>query len=400
MHQPMSAPLPPPSLRRIAREWTRIGVIGFGGPPAHIVLLRELVVDRERWIDAAQFADAIAATALIPGPASTQLAIYCARVLGGRRGALLGALGFIVPGLVSVVALAAVFLATSPAPWIVAAGAGAGAAVPIVAVHAGLQLLPASRRRSGGGAARWRWAMYALAGSIGAAVAGASVVVVLLAAGATELVARLGWRALLPRALAGGAGSTAPVVAGVAGFVLARSVPAQIAWTACKVGALSYGGGFVVIPLMRADAVDRYGWMTDPQFLSAVAIGQVTPGPVTNTVAAVGWSAGGLAGAALAAICAFGPSIVFIGCYGQHFARVRESRKAQAVLLGSGPAALGAILGSSVPLAAALHEPWQWALLLLAAAVLLSGRVALVPTLAACAALGIACGAAGATIPH
>lgn len=399
---PRDAPplAPAPSLGRIAREWTRIGVIGFGGPPTHILLLRELVVERERWIDRRQFEDAIAATGLIPGPASTQLAIYCARVLGGPVGALVGALGFIVPGLLAVIGLAAVFLAASPPQLILAAGAGAGAAVPMVAVHAGSQLLPDSLRRAGHGAARWRWAAYAAAGVAGAALVGASVVLVLLGAGLVELAIRTRGRAIVPGPIEQGPPAIGiPIVGALVAGAIQASAQARIVWTAFKVGALSYGGGFVIVPLMRADVVDRYGWMTDPQFLSAVALGQVTPGPVVNTVAAVGWSGAGLHGAFLAALVAFGPSVLLITVAGHHFERFRESERAQAFLLGSGPAAIGAILGSCVPLALGLEVTWQWFVLAGAGALLLSRRVPLVPVLLLAALAGVLLGTAGAPIP-
>ncbi len=399
---PSDALAPPPSLGRIAREWTRIGVIGFGGPPAHMVLLRELIVERERWIDRRQFEDAIAATGLIPGPASTQLAIYCARVLGGPRGAIIGAAGFILPGMLAVIALAMLFLASAPPLWVLAAGAGAGAAVPTVAVYAGLQLLPDSRRRSGHGASGWRWIAYALAGSLGAALAGASVVIVLLATGAIELAIRTRGRGLLPRRLptdrAGAFG--VPIVGALVLAAVKSTVYGRIAWIAFKVGALSYGGGFVIIPLMQSEAVDVYGWLTHAQFLSAVAIGQITPGPVTNTVVAVGWSAAGIPGALLGGLFAFGPSVLVIAAAGHHFERIRESQRAQAFLLGSGPAALGAILGSCVPLAMGLEEAWQWAVLAGAALLLLTRRLPLVPVLLLAALVGVLAGVLGAPIPR
>jgi chromate transporter len=116
----------------IVREWGRIGCIGFGGPPTHIAFLRELCVCKRGWITEEDFEDAIAACNLLPGPASTQLAIYCAWRLRGRLGALIGGVAFIVPGLVLIVGLAAVFLASSPPRWVLGAGAGAGAAVAAV----------------------------------------------------------------------------------------------------------------------------------------------------------------------------------------------------------------------------------------------------------------------------
>ena len=126
-----AATRPPPvvALSEIARQWGRIGVTGFGGPPAHIALLRELCVQRRRWLTNAQFERAIAATNLLPGPASTQLAIYCAWRLRGTRGALLGGVCFIAPGLIAIIALAVLFLSGSPPQWVRGAGMGAGAAV-------------------------------------------------------------------------------------------------------------------------------------------------------------------------------------------------------------------------------------------------------------------------------
>src|SRR5205807_1126233 len=163
-----------------------------GGPPAHIALLRALCVDRRDWLDAREFQDAIAACNLLPGPASTQLAIFCAWRVRGRVGALAGGMAFIVPGLIVILASAVLFVA---ARAVRTAGPARGPG----------------------------------------AAAGAGV--------------------LLP-----------------------------VAWTAFKVGALSFGGGFVIIPLMQADATGHH-WMTSAQFLNGVALGQVTPGPVVQTVA-------------------------------------------------------------------------------------------------------------------
>ena len=137
-----------PTLGAVARAWGRIGIVGFGGPPAHIALLRELVVERRRWMPAEQFEDGLAAANLLPGPASTQLAIYTAWRTRGLAGALVGGLAFIRPGLVLIVVLAALFLG-SPPDWIRGAGAGAGAAVAAVAVHAGLLLLRPAWHRVG-----------------------------------------------------------------------------------------------------------------------------------------------------------------------------------------------------------------------------------------------------------
>ena len=148
------------ALATIAREWGRIGCIGFGGPPAHIALLRALVVDKRGWMSATEFEDGIAATNMLPGPASTQLAIFCAWRLRGTAGALVGGACFIVPGLIVILGLSLLFLAARPPLWIRGAAAGAGAAVPVVAVarpsalprRAGAGPGTPGRARSGGSA--------------------------------------------------------------------------------------------------------------------------------------------------------------------------------------------------------------------------------------------------------
>ena len=168
---------------------------------------------------------------------------------------------------------------------------------------------------------------------------------------------------------------------------------------AFKVGALSFGGGFVIVPLMRGDAVHVYHWMTGSQFLSAVALGQVTPGPVVATVAAVGYAAHGVGGAILAAVVAFVPSFALILLGGRHFERLRTDRRAQAFLGGAGPAAIGAILGAAIPLAGELTQTWQFVLLGAAALALLVARRGIVPTLLAAGAVGVVVALAGGPLP-
>ena len=351
-------------------------------------MLRELCVDRRRWIAADDFEHAIATTNLLPGPASTQLAIYCAWRLRGIAGAFAGGLAFIVPGLVLIIALAALFLGDPP-DWVRGVGAGAGAVVAAVAVHAAASLVPASWRRS---ASHVRWLAYAGAGAAAAALIGPWLVAVLVACGVVELV----WRR------PGGARARGVVAASPWPLVLAAAGTgglAALSWTAFKVGALSYGGGFVIIPLMQGDAVDTYGWMTDGEFLNAVALGQATPGPVVHTVAVVGYAAAGIGGALLAALVAFAPSFWFIALGAERFDRLRTDPRPQAFLDGAGPAAIGAIAGSAIPLAAALSEDWQYAVLAAGAMLLLALRRGVVLTLLAAAAVGALAALAGAPLP-
>ncbi len=380
----------------IARQWGHIGVVGFGGPPAHISLLRRLCVDERGWITPAEFEDGIAATNLLPGPASTQLAIFCAWRLRGARGAVVGGACFILPGLAIIIGLSALFLRAHPPRWVEAIAAGMGAAVPVVALRAASGLVPTSWKRTGPSRAnRLRWVIYLAVGFAAAATVGPYLVLVLLVCGLAEVVAERGPK----RGPSGGRfGIFTPVV--LVGSVATAGGLAALSWVAFKVGALSYGGGFVIVPLMQHDAVTTYHWMSGSQFLDAVALGQVTPGPVVLTVAVVGYAAGGVGGALLATLIAFGPSFLFVLSGGPHFDRLRSSDGIQSFLTGAGAGAIGAIAGSSIPLGAELTHLWQVGVLVLAAVWLLVFRRGVVPALAGAAALGLVAALAGASIAH
>jgi chromate transporter len=427
------------SLAVIAREWGRIGCIGFGGPPAHIALLRKLVVQDRGWLSGSEFEDGVSVCNLLPGPASTQLAIYCAWRLRGTAGALLGGFCFIFPGLVVILALATLFLAGRPPGWVSGAALGAGAAVPAVALAAALSLIPASWQRAGqpsagqartaegtagpsdaagrhgaradgagggtrgdqapaddaGGAtpgrlarmqaraAHVRWVCYLAAGAVSGALLGPWLVLVLAACGLIEVAVRS--RAFpRPQPPPGGA-----VLLTAAGGTLATGGLAAVAWVAFKVGALSYGGGFVIIPLMQRDAVHTYHWMSPGQFLTAVALGQVTPGPVVQTVAVVGYAAAGIGGGVLASAVAFAPSFAFVLGGGPYFGRLRGNVGVQAFLTGAGPAAIGAIAGAAVPLGLSLAHLWQAGVLAVAAIWLIGLRRGVVTAIAGAAAAGV-----------
>ena len=234
-----------------------------------------------------------------------------------------------------------------------------------------------------------RWLVYLVAGAAAAIAVGPYLVLVLLGCGAIELMIqrRLAIRTAVinPALLAG-------VAAGTGGLL-------SLAWVAFKVGALSYGGGFVIIPLMRADAVDHYHWMTAAQFLNAVALGQITPGPVVQTIAVVGYAAAGVGGGLFASVVAFAPSFAFVLLGAHRFDRLRDNAAVRAFLDGAGPAAIGAILGSAVPLALALKQPWQYAVLAGAALLLLVLRRGVVLTLLSAGALGIVLGLSGVPVP-
>ena len=256
-----------------------------------------------------------------------------------------------------------------------------------------------SPRRAGAGpgrAGRGRWIGYLAAGAVSAALIGPFLVLTLAGCGLAEL---LQWSRLhgVRRPRAGVARAARPPRR--CWRFAATVVPAggllSVAWVAFKAGALSYGGGFVIIPLMQHDAVHTYHWMTSAQFLSAVALGQITPGPVVQTVA-VGYAAAGVGGGLLASLVAFTPSFVFVLAGGPHFGRLRRNQGIQAFLTGAGPAAIGAIAGATIPLTLALSHLWQLAVLGLAGLWLIALRRGVVSTLVGSAALGVIAVLAGA----
>ena len=223
-----------------------------------------------------------------------------------------------------------------------------------------------------------RWVLYALAGGTAAATLGTYLVLVLLGCGLVEAAASGGLRPSR-RAHA--------FVAAPLGVVVTGGLGALV-WVAFKVGALSFGGGFVIIPLMQADAVHHYHWMTNSQFLNAVALGQITPGPVVQTVAVVGYAAAGVGGALLAALVAFAPSFALILGGARHFGALRANRFARGFLGGAGPAAIGAIAGASIPLALAIAHVWQVEILAGALVLMVGLRRSVVLTLVGAGVLG------------
>jgi chromate transporter len=312
-----------------------------------------LCVTKKHWMNDEYFEDAIATCNLLPGPASTQLSILCAWTIAGIPGAIIGGLAFILPGLVAIIVLSSLFLASAPPEWVLAVGAGASSALVAVALHAGFSLVPNSWQRT---QSKLRWMSYVIAGALASVWAGSGVVLVLLGCGFIELLYRRG----IPHRFSPSITHLALLVGALQAGALRRGIDNSLMWVAFKVGALSYGGGFVIIPMMFNDAVHRFAWMSETQFLDAVVLGQITPGPVVHTVAVVGFAAGGVMGAVTTACIAFLPSFVLIGFGARHFERLRKNTSVRSFLDGAGPSAIGAILGVSVPLLMTISQSWQW----------------------------------------
>jgi len=368
-------------LREVVSVFLRLGVVAFGGPAAHIAMMREELVRRRRWVSDAQFIDLLGITNLIPGPNSTEMAIHLGYLRAGAWGLVLGGVCFIVPAMLIVMALAWAYVRWGGLP--VATGVLYGVKPVIIAIV--LQ-------------AMWGLARTAVRGPL---LAGAFVVAAALAlAGVHELLVLFG---------AGGvAALVAPRRRAVAGAVaaLAWATPARVMAAAAvaggvtlgtmtlvflKIGAVLYGSGYVLLAFLRADFVERLGWLTDRQLLDAVAVGQVTPGPVFTTATFIGFLLAGWTGAVLATVAIFLPSFVFVAASRPLLPRLRGSRRAAAFLDGVNVAALGLMAAVTWQLGrAAVVDPLTAALALAAAVLLVRTRVNSVWLLAAGGALGLA----------
>jgi chromate transporter len=217
---------------------------------------------------------------------------------------------------------------------------------------------------------------------VAAATVGPFLVLVLLTCGLVEIMIRRQGGTLSNRGLRA-FGPLSVVHLGTVGGLGA------LTWVAFKVGALSYGGEFVIIPLMQHDVVTTYHWMTAAQFLNAVALGQITPGPVVLTVSAVGYAATGIGGGLLAALVSFTPSFLFVLLGGPRFDQIRANITVQSFLTGAGPAVIGAIAGSAIPLGLSFQHLWQIPVLAGAVVWLFLARRGVVSSLLIAGSVGI-----------
>jgi chromate transporter len=326
-------------VREVAGFFLKLGCIAFGGPAAHIAMMEDEVVRRRGWVTREQFLDLLGAANLIPGPSSTELAIYLGRGRAGWRGLVLAGTCFILPAMLIVLGLAAAYVrlgALPQADWLLY-----GVKPVIIAIVA---------------QALWNLGRSAVKGPLTAAVGlatialsflGVNLVLLLLAGGALVLAVRsvqgntgrlrsltawVGTAAMAP--LASGAGSMAAAVGAPVSLWLLMGV-------FLKVGAILFGSGYVLLAFLRADLVQHLGWLTDRQLIDAIAVGQVTPGPVFTTATFIGYLVAGVPGAVVATIGIFFPSFVLVAATYPVIPRLRRSRWTARFLDGVTVASLG-----------------------------------------------------------
>ena len=351
------------SLTGLAAVFLRLGLTAFGGPAAHVALMRDEFVRRRGWLDDATFVDLLGAANLIPGPTSTELAMHIGHRRAGLAGLVVAGLAFLLPAVAIVAVLAWVYVEQGQRPEVGAVLVGVGPVVVAVVAHAGWSIGRTVIRDAG--------AAVLFAATVGAAVAGLPEIAVLLAAGLVALVARTGLPARASQAgLAGGPGMAGAVVA--APVLGIGALP--ILLTFLKIGAVLFGSGYVLVALLRSELVVGLGWLTERQLLDAVAVGQATPGPVFSTATFVGYVLAGPVGAAAATIGIFLPAFVAVAASIPILDRLRSSVAARAFLDGVNLAAVALIAIVAVRLGTdAIHDGLALATAVVAVIALLLG---------------------------
>ena len=348
------------SWQEVAGLALKLGITAFGGPAAHIAMLHDEVVTRRKWLDEKHFLDLLGATNLIPGPNSTEMVIHVGYVRAGWPGLIAGGVGFIVPTVLIVLIIAWGYVrygSTPAAAWLLYG------VKPVVVVIVAQAL--------------WTLGRKAIKGWWGLA---AAILILLL-----YLLTPIGEILLL-------------LLAGLA-FTLARNRPQKPSMTAflwptlalpslnlivlslsqlpllfltfLKIGSVLYGSGYVLLAFLRADFVVRLGWLTDQQLIDAVAMGQITPGPLSSTATFIGYVLAGVPGAILATIGIFLPAFIFVALSSPIIPRLQQSPVARAFLDGVNVASLALMAAVTGQLGAAALTDWYAILLALITAILL-----------------------------
>jgi chromate transporter len=356
------------SLAELALLFLRLGATAFGGPAAHIAMMRDEVVRRRNWLSEERFLDLLGATNLIPGPNSTEMAIHIGWQRRGWSGLLVAGATFILPAMLLTGALAWAYVRFGKLPQTAWLLWGIKPVILAVVLQALWGLAPTAART-------WPLRILAVAATTASAL-GLPELLILLGSGALAAAPRLGrshrgrtLRQVLPMAPMAPMASVVPVAAGVS-VASAVTLPGLF-WVFFKIGSVLFGSGYVLLAFLRADLVQRLHWLTESQLIDAITAGQVTPGPVFTTATFVGYLLSGPTGALVATAGIFLPAFVFVALSGPLVPRLRASAAAAAFLDGVNVASLALIAVVTVELGRAAIVDLATALLGLIAAVAL-----------------------------
>jgi len=328
----------------------KLGALGFGGPVALAGFMHRDLVEQRRWVDEDEYRLGLALAQIMPGPLAAQLAIALGYFQHGALGATVVGLAFILPSFLMVVAISVAYLAYGGLWWMQALFYGIGAAVIAIIAIAAYRLARSTNRRD-----PWLWGIFAVLAAV-TVLAEAELAEFFIVAGLVVLLQRA-WPGRRRGALAiAGAAAVAAVVWAIERWFVGlghgdAGVLAQILLFFTKAGAFVFGSGLAIVPFLHQGVVQQFGWLTEQQFLDAVAVAMITPGPVVITVAFIGYLVAAFRGALLAAIGIFLPVYVFTVVPAPWFKRNRDNAQLKAFVLGATAAATGAIAGAVVVLA-------------------------------------------------
>lgn len=336
---PATPALVPCTLSQLTAYFLRLGTLGFGGPIALAGYMQRDLVEQRRWISKQDYVEGLALAQLAPGPLAAQLAMYLGWVRGGVYGATLVSVAFILPSFVMVVVLSALYLEYGSLPWLQAAFYGIGAAVIAIIARSAVKLVKLTIARD------WLlWGIFTVNAGV-VAWTESEIIWVFVVSGLVALVIKA-----TPRF---GAGVPALAVmpwwewwvSGLHGPADERTI-GQIAWYFTKAGAFVFGSGLAIVPFLYGGVVEEYQWLNERQFLDAVAVAMITPGPVVITVAFIGYLVGGPVGAVAAALGTFLPCYFFTVVPAPYFRSYAKNPQINAFVKGVTAAATGAIAGA------------------------------------------------------
>ena len=332
----------PPSLRSLVGYFLRLGTFGFGGPIALTGAMQRDLVESRRWFTRDDYAEGLALAQLAPGPLAAQVAIYLGWIRSGAPGATIVGVAFVLPSLVMVLALSVLYVHYGELAWMRGAFYGLGPAVIAVMCRSAVRLT-----RSAASGDPLLWGILAI-NAVATAWTGQEVIWVILASGAIPLLATVARRPA-PGLTAMTLGAAPWLLTGLGGQASWPTI-ARITLYFGEAGLFVFGSGLAIVPFLHGGVADRFQWLTERQFLDAVAVAMITPGPVVITVAFIGYLVAGLAGAVAAALGVFVPCWLFVVLLAPQFRRHAAHRALKALVSGVTAAACGAIAGAAVVL--------------------------------------------------
>ena len=372
----------PARLKPLVRYFLRLGFLGFGGPVALVGQMERELVGERHWLTAEQMREAIAVCQSLPGPLAIQVGIFISYLRGGFWGAWAGGWAFIAPNFLIVTAIAALYAHLGGLRLVTAIFYGVSPAVIALILHSCWRLAKLGMED------RLQWALAAACFAI-TVLLQAEVAILFIGSGVlgTLYYGNLARRSASRAALV--ALPTAPAAAGAP--VSVSSAAAKLLLFFLKAGALTFGSGLVIVPFLQAGVVHQYGWLGQRDFLIAVAVGMISPGPVVITATFVGYLVAGFTGALAATIGIFLPSFVLVLAAAPVLARCRANPNVQGFVKGAYAAAIGTILGACVLLGKVAIGDWLTVLIGLASlSALFRWKVSNPLLMATCAAVGLA----------